>query len=72
MILGKTLKNYIERMILQKIGINSNDGKIRKMQNEINSLRRKMLRMEKIAHPRRDLVERNGKYYLEEKNEENG
>ena len=47
MIIGKALKNYIERMILQKIGINSNDGKIRKLENDIRGLRGKELRMAK-------------------------
>ena len=68
MIIGKALKNYIERMILQKVGVNSNDGKIRRMENEIRTLQGKVTRMEKIAHPRRNLIERDGRYYLEEEN----
>ena len=68
MIIGRALKKYIKGMILQNIGINSNDGKIRKLENEIRTLRGKVVRMEKMAHSRRNLVERDGKYYLEEEN----
>lgn len=64
--IGKRLKNQIERVIQQKVGINPDAKKIKRLENEVRTLRGRVSRMEKIAHPRRNLVERDGKYYLEE------
>ena len=64
--IGKRLKNQIERAIQQKVGINPDAKKIKRLENEVRTLRGRVSRMEKIAHPRRNLVERDGKYYLEE------
>lgn len=39
MIVKKALMNQIERMIKQKLGVNPDAGKIRKLETEVSTLR---------------------------------
>lgn len=67
--IGKRIKNQIERAIQQKIGINPDAKRIRRLENEVRALRGlkgKVLNLEKNSHSRQVLIERDGKYYLEE------
>jgi hypothetical protein len=68
MIMSRILKNQILKIVKSQLGLNTDKYKFRKIENELRTLRGKVLRMEKIAHSRRNLVEREGKYYLEEEN----
>ena len=67
MIINKILKNQIKKYIKSQIGPGINSIKIRKMESTIRTLQRKVSKLEKNSHSRRELVERKGKYYLEEK-----
>ena len=67
MILSKIVKNQIKKYIRSQIGPGINSIKIRKMESTIRAMQRKLSRLDKNSHPRRELVEREGKYYLEEK-----
>jgi hypothetical protein len=73
--LGKAVKNYIERYVKQQIGISPDAKKIKRITNELRmqgitiaGLKADIAKLSKIAHPRRNLIERKGKYYLEEEN----
>jgi hypothetical protein len=73
--LGKVAKNYIERYVKQQMGISPDAKKIKRMSNELRmqgiaiaGLKADIAKLSKMAHSRRNLVERNGKYYLEEEN----
>ena len=66
MILGKRILNQVEKMIKQKIGINPDAQKIRRLENEIRTLQGKVYNLENMAHSKQKLIERRGKYYLEE------
>ena len=68
MIINKILKNQILKIVKEAIGVNDNKWELRKIQNDLRLLQGKVSRMEKIAHSKQELVERNGKYYLEEEN----
>jgi hypothetical protein len=68
MILGKRILNQVEKMIKQKIGINPDAQKIRRLENEIRTLQGKVYNLENMAHSKRELIERDGKYYLKEEN----
>ncbi len=72
MIVKKVLKNQIERIIKQKMGINPDARKIKRLENSVRVLQGEVANLKNMAHFRRNLVERKGKYYLEEENEENG
>tara|TARA_R100000687_G_C6334312_1_gene111147 strand:+ start:334 stop:552 length:219 start_codon:yes stop_codon:yes gene_type:complete len=72
MIVKKVLKNQIERIIKQKMGINPDARKIKRLENSVRVLQGEVANLKNMAHFRRNLVQRNGKYYLEEENEENG
>ena len=70
MLVNKILRNQILKIVKEAIGVNDNKWELRKFQNELRSLSGRVARMEKNSHPKRELVERKGKYYLEEKSEE--
>jgi hypothetical protein len=72
MIVKKVLKNQIERIIKQKMGINPDARKIKRLENSVRVLQGEVANLKNMAHSRRNLVQRNGKYYLEEENKENG
>jgi 5-bromo-4-chloroindolyl phosphate hydrolysis protein len=54
--IGKHIKNYIERAIQQKIGINPNDREIKKIKNEVRSIRGNVSRMSKMLDSMKDLM----------------
>ena len=47
MIIGKALKNYIERTIKQKIGLNPDGPRITSLESECRNLRRTCTRQQK-------------------------
>tara|TARA_R110002020_G_scaffold86219_1_gene212503 strand:- start:136 stop:363 length:228 start_codon:yes stop_codon:yes gene_type:complete len=65
--LGKTVKNYIENYIKQQIGINPHSAEIRKLKNEVRSLRGNMARTNKIVDSLKDLLNCKCNPRLEEK-----
>lgn len=55
MIIKKAIVNEVIRIIKNQIGFNSNDsGKIRKIENELRSLRTKFIRLEKIVMKKKE------------------
>ena len=66
--LGRAAKNYIESYLKQQLGINPELRKIRRLENEIRSIKIDIARMRKIAHSKQYLEETDGKYYLKEEN----
>jgi hypothetical protein len=67
MIVNKILKNQIMKIVKSQLGINTDSLKIRKLENDIRSLRRKVVKLEKITRSKLNLEERDGTYYIEEK-----
>lgn len=47
MILGKALKNHIERIVMQKIGLNPDGPRISRLENDCRNLRRTCARQQK-------------------------
>ena len=47
MILGKALKNHIERIVMQKIGLNPDGPRISRLENDCRNLRRTCTRQQK-------------------------
>ena len=68
MIVNKILKNQIMKIVKSQLGINTDSLKIRKLENDIRSLRRKVVKLEKITRSKLHLAEREGTYYIEEEN----
>ena len=71
MILKKVMIDRIVKLVKNQLGFDNDKYKFRRIENELRSLSGRVARMEKNSHPRRELVERKGKYYLEEKSEKN-
>lgn len=62
MIVGKALKNYIERAIKEKLGLNPDGPRIARLESECRNLRRTCTRQQKEINDLKD------KCYLEEDN----
>ena len=54
--LGKAAKNYIERYVKQQIGLNPDAREIKKLKNEVRSLRSSLARTSKIVDSWRDFA----------------
>ena len=66
MIVNRILMGQIKKVVKEIMGSDNNKWELRKMQNEIRTLRGTVAQMKKNSHSKQVLVERNGKYYLEE------
>ena len=67
MIVNKILKNQIMKIVKSQLGIGTDSLKMKKLENEIRSLRRRIVKLEKNDRSRLNLEERDGTYYIEEK-----
>mgnify|MGYP003152713483 CR=1 FL=1 len=66
MIVNKIVKNQIKKLVKELVGTSDNKWELRKIQNELRTIRGTVAQLKKDSHPKRELKEKNGKYYLEE------
>ena len=70
--LKKAMLNQVVKLVKSQLGVDDK-YKYRKIENELRALRthdarqdNRIKELEKDSHPKRNLIEKNGKYYLEE------
>jgi hypothetical protein len=73
MLVNKILKNQILKIVKEAIGVNDNKWELRKITNELRIVKSQVNRqksvieeLRKISHLKRNLVKKDGEYYLEE------
>jgi hypothetical protein len=67
MIVKKALMNQIERMIKQKLGVNPDAHKIRRLENDVRTLQGNMSRMQNMLDSRPENVCKQCKCKVKEK-----